>query len=459
MEEALLQGGSNEGNQQIIEAIQSTSHANLVSSTRTTTIERVFWASFEDLPIDLKSCFLYFAAYPKNTSVFANSIVKMWMAEGFIKPQKGKIIEELGHNYLKELVLRCLVQIDEMNDAGGIEWVFVHKRLYGFLQSEAREAGFMEVHDMHHVFVPPSARRVSFTTFGGRYTPFTNRFPKLRSFICWVQEEQHHQSNDSQDANKKHCHDLKFLCGSKFLRVIGIWGIRIEELPNKIGDMIHLRYLNVNCKDLKELPSSIKRLLNLQTLDIEDTQVEMIDPGFWKIRTLRHVFAEKLTLPETIEEELGELQTLSGVKPAAKGGEWKGQKCPLHKMPNLWSLKLHGITHEKHGAALESALTEMHLLNDLSLQGDVIPSCVFTARSLRFLQTVKLDGTVEWPEVGWNASKVRPNLVQIELTSNEVPQHIQEEIDKIHKPNKVGLRHEISTNAAQGEVEEILVEE
>jgi hypothetical protein len=65
---------------------------------------------------------------------------------------------------------------------------------------------------------------------------------------------------------------------------------------------------------------------------------------------------------------------------------------------------------------------------------------------------------VEWPEVGWNASKVRPNLVQIELTSNEVPQHIQEEIDKIHKP-KVGLRHEISTNAAQGEVEEILVEE
>jgi hypothetical protein len=222
--------------------------------------------------------------------------------------------------------------------------------------------------------------------------------------------------------------------------------------------MIHLRYLVVRCKDLKELPSSIKGLLNLQTLDIEDTQVEKIDPGFWKIRTLRHVLAEKLTLPETIEEELGELQTLSGVKPA-QGGEWKGQKCALHKMRNLRTLKLHGIVHHKHGAALESALVEMHLLGELSLQGDVIPSCVFTAPRLRSLQTVELDGTVEWPEVGWDASKVRPNLVQIELTSNEVPQHIQEEIDKIHKPNKVGLRHEISTNAAQGEVEEILVEE
>ena len=51
----------------------------------------------------------------------------------------------------------------------------------------------------------------------------------------------------------------------------------IEKLPNKIGEMIHLRHLGVVCKDLKELPSSIKRLLNLQTLNIQETQVEMID--------------------------------------------------------------------------------------------------------------------------------------------------------------------------------------
>ncbi|XP_066326242.1 putative disease resistance protein At1g50180 [Miscanthus floridulus] len=448
MEEALLvQGGDGEGIKQITEeVVQSTSHANLVSA-RTTAIERVFWASFEDLPNDLKSCFLYFAAFPKNTSWTADETVLAWIAEGFIKPQKGKTMEELGRSYLKELVLRCLVQINTMNAAGGIENVRVHPRLLGFLQSEAREAGFMEVHDMHHVFVPPSVRRLSFMSLGGRYIPFTNKFPKLRSFICWVDKEQQHQSNDSQDTNsKKHGHDLKFLCGSKFLRVIKVHGLMIEKLPNKIGEMIHLRHLGVQCKDLKELPSSIKRLLNLQTLNIQNTQVEMIDPGFWKIRTLRHVLAEKLTLPETIEEELGELQTLSGVKPA-QGGEWKGQKCALHKMPNLRTLKLHGIAHEKHGPALKSALTKMHLLADLSLQGDVIPSSVFTAPSLRFLQTVELDGSVEWPEDGWDGSKVRPNLVYYNLrNTNEVPQHIREEFDKI-----------IPINTQ--EVQEILVED
>jgi hypothetical protein len=433
-EAPLQQGGSREEGIKVVQS--STTHAkNLVSIGTTTTIERVFWASYEDLPNDLKSCFLYFVAYPKNTNWSASEIVRMWMAEGFIKPQKGKTMEELGHNYLKELVLRCLVQTVEMNDASVSE-VCVHRRLHGFLQSEAREAGFMEVHDMHHVFVPPSVRRLSFTTFGGRYTPLTNKlFPKLRSFICWVvQREQHHQSNSNiQDANKKqHGHDLKFLCGSKFLRVISIQGITIEKLPNKIGDMIHLRYLGVNCKDLKELPSSIKRLLNLQTLDISDTQVEMIDLGFWKIKTLRHVLAEKLALPETIEEELDNLQTLFGVNPT-RGGEWKGQRSPLHKMPNLRTLKLQGITHEKHGAALESALVEMQLLGYLSLQADVIPSCVFSAPSLRFLDTVELlDGTVKWPEVGWDVSKVRPNLIQIKLgNTNEVPHHIEEKISTI----------------------------
>jgi hypothetical protein len=186
-----------------------------------------------------------------------------------------------------------------------------------------------------------------------------------------------------------------------------------------------------NSKDLKELPSSIKRLLNLQTLDISGTQIETIDPGFWKIRTLRHVFAEKLTLPETIPEELAELQTLTGVKPAAQGAEWKEQNCPLHKMPNLRTLCLHGIQHEKHGSALKSALVKMHLLRHLNLRGDAIPSCTFTAPSLRFLEVLKLDGAItEWPEVGWDASKFRPNLISIDVRHSDVPQHMVEELIK-----------------------------
>ncbi|XP_044454890.1 toMV susceptible protein tm-2 isoform X1 [Triticum aestivum] len=398
--------------------------ANLSTGT---TIERVFWASFEDLPNDLKSCLLYFAAFPKNSAHYADELVRMWMAEGFIKPQKGKTMEELGHNYLKELVVRCLVQIEDMNDVGGINKVMVHRSFHGFLHSEAHEAGFIEVHDKHDIFVPPSVRRLSYHSLNGRYTTFTNKFPKLRSFLCQVSV-----LDQDQDANKD-WYDLKFLRGSKFLRVISSKGLRLDSLPDEIGDLVHLRYLRVQCLDLQELPSSIKRLLNLQTLDLRGTQVNKIDACFWKIKTLRHVFADKLMLPASITEELNELQTLHGVKPDNEG-EWNQHNCPLLKMTKLRSLNLCGFKHDKHGAALEGALTKMHLLGRLKLQGDVIPSCVFTAHSLRYLQMLVLSGTIKWAEVASDVRKVRPNLVQLivfKSRSEEVPHHIKDQLQEM----------------------------
>ncbi|KAK1641528.1 hypothetical protein QYE76_059333 [Lolium multiflorum] len=393
-------------------------------STRTTTLEKVFWQSFEDLTNDLKSCFLYFASYSKNTVQRADEMVRMWIGEGFVKPHKGNTMEELGHMYLKELVLRCLVEKIKMKTSG-ITLVRVHPRIHGLLQLEAREAGFVEFRDMNHVFVPPSIRRLSFCSFDGRFITFTNKLRKLRSFMCRI--------TDSSNNVARTGSNLKFLRRSKFLRVISVLGLRLDNLPDEIGVMVHLRYLRVDCNELKALPSSIWRLLNLQTLDIRGTQVEQIDPRFWKIKVLRHVLATDLTLPATIENELEELQTLHGVKPAAAYA-WNTNQCPLHKMTKIRSLKLHGFQKSKHGAALKTALRSMHLLGRLKLQGDIIPSCVLTARSLQYLHRIALDGTVKWHKLPkLDLRTVRPNLFQVKLrnSNTEVPEHIKKEMDGI----------------------------
>lgn len=359
-------------------------------------VEIIFWASFEDLPNDVKSCFLYLAAYPNDTCQYADVIVRMWIGEGFIKPQNRKTMLEVGHDYLKELVLRCLVEVEEMKVGGGIQLVRVHRSLMGFLQSEVRESGFMDIiNDMHDCHVPLSARRLSVQSDSGRrYTStFANtKLPKLHSFICRIIET---DFNDDQQRSP----DLEFLHGSKFISVIAVQGLRLRKLPERIGDIIYLRYLRIEGSvSLKQLSSSISRLLNLQTLDIRNTQVQEIDKDFWKIKTLRHVLATDLKLPTTmpvvLEEHEGgsELQTLHGVKPADTV-EWSEGNCPLEKMKRLQSIDMHGFQVASHGGpGFKAALRKMTLLRHLNLKGDAIPSCVFTDPSLQSLQTMVLDG-------------------------------------------------------------------
>lgn len=111
--------------------------------------------------------------------------------------------------------------------------------------------------------------------------------------------------------------------------------------------------------------------------------------------------------------------------------EWDQDNCPLLKMSKLRSLELHGLIGARHGAALITALGQMHLLGHLKLKGDKISCCVFTGERLRYLQTVELDGTVQWPAVAkFNDLRfVRPNLVQLSLTNtNDAPEDIQHEL-------------------------------
>jgi hypothetical protein len=431
-------------------------------------MDKIFAASYDDLSQDLKSCFLYFAAYTKNIAQPADHIVRMWMAEGFVKPRDGRTPEELGHVYLLELASRRLVT------RVGMELFIVHSRLLEFLQSEARQASFVEVHSRNDVLAPASVRRLSVQDDGYGYTPFTTKFPKLRTFICRVEAEGEEEQQDdgnlqggtivqttsSTTGSRKSwwsgvlsclegvipciddteggpaqgrngCHNLNFLRWSKFLRLICVQGLRLRELPDEIGGMTHLRYLRVDSKVLQGLPCSISRLVNLQTLDIRRTPVKEIDAMFWTIKTLRHVLAEKLMLPAaaTLVEEMGNLTTLHGVTPGK--GNWEGDS-PLHKMPNLRSLELAELEHEKHGTAMANALKNMHHLGHLKLQGDKISSCVFTEPSLRCLRTVDLCGIVTWAEIpqGFNIRHRRPNLVEGKLPhSNKPPQNIQEQLN------------------------------
>lgn len=198
---------------------------------------RIMSLGFDDLPYHLKSCFLYLAAMRESTPVDAARLVRLWVAEGFVRPRRGSTMEEVGQEYLKELISRCMVQLVEKDEFGVVQKVVVHDRLHAFAQDEAQEASFIESHDSTDVLAPATVRRLAVLgSTTSRYVQLSNALPKLRSIICDFVEGRNRSDKCVQ------CSDLGFLHASKFLRVIDIQGLELKKLPNEIGSMIHIRY-------------------------------------------------------------------------------------------------------------------------------------------------------------------------------------------------------------------------
>uniref|UniRef100_M1B376 Disease resistance protein Gpa2 n=1 Tax=Solanum tuberosum TaxID=4113 RepID=M1B376_SOLTU len=98
----------------IVEAFdQWTSVAENVSSAVSTDHNvqcmRVLALSYHHLPNHLRVCFLYFAMFPEDTVIFVNKLVKLWAAEGFLKVEMMKSIEEVAEKCVKDLIDRNLI--------------------------------------------------------------------------------------------------------------------------------------------------------------------------------------------------------------------------------------------------------------------------------------------------------------------------------------------------------------
>lgn len=100
---------------------------------------------------------------------------------------------------------------------------------------------------------------------------------------------------------------------------------------------------------------------------------------------------------------------------------------------SLQSFKMQNFQYVIHGGhVFEAALRNMYLLGHLSLQGDEIPSCMFTYPRLQSLEIMELHGNVKWDDIILAVNllrKVRPNVVQLKMhDTNEVPKIIKQQL-------------------------------
>ncbi|KAL9664312.1 hypothetical protein QQ045_019711 [Rhodiola kirilowii] len=90
---------------------------------------RVLSLSYTDLPYHLKPCYLYLNIFPEDHLIQKSRLIRLWIAEGFVRTKYNMTHEEVAESYLKEFVQRSLIQVADTLNEGIIETYCIHDLL------------------------------------------------------------------------------------------------------------------------------------------------------------------------------------------------------------------------------------------------------------------------------------------------------------------------------------------
>ena len=84
----------------------------------------------------------------------------------------------------------------------------------------------------------------------------------------------------------------------RFLRVLCIEDSTLKDFSSVIGGCIHLRPLTLITDEDVMIPSSIRNLLYLQSINLPSLDVSS---SLWDIPTLRYVYVKRISLPRNVQ--------------------------------------------------------------------------------------------------------------------------------------------------------------
>ncbi|RID44898.1 hypothetical protein BRARA_I01663 [Brassica rapa] len=264
------------------------------SDDNNNSLNHILSLSFEELPVYLKLCFLYLAHFPEDYEINVEDLSYYWAAEGILKYGTGdsnrdNSIGVVGDNYIWELVRRNMVISEIDKTTGRFETCRLHDLMREICLYKAKEENFL-----HTVGVSSPTSHYQSRRFVS-HDPTTLNVekdisnPKVRSLVVFwksdlysllaednlfrvVPEDTSIDTFDKKDGALWSLSDLG-LTRLELLRVLHLPGAKFEErkLSDSIGELIHLRYLNLEGAWVSHLPSSLQNLKLLIYLNLNVT--------------------------------------------------------------------------------------------------------------------------------------------------------------------------------------------
>ncbi|WMV22753.1 hypothetical protein MTR67_016138 [Solanum verrucosum] len=371
--------------------------------------------SYDRLPQEMQTCFLYCGIFPRGFDIPAWKLIRLWIAEGLIKPQQSSTLEEIAERHLNDLVHRNLVILLQKRSDGQIKTCRLHDMLHEFCRTKAANKWlFQEICTTVDNAIPSiqdsdTCRRLCIQP--STLNDFLSTKPSaehVRSFYCFSSKQK--QTDLSPN-------DIKLIHKAfPLMRVLDVESLKFL-FSKDFNNLFHLRYVAIS-GDFKALPPTFGKFWNLQTLILNTSTSEPtldVKADIWNMLQLRHLYTSipaKLPSPTITTGKPSCLQTLSLVAPESCKKDVFAKACFLKKLSIRGQM---AAFFESRGGI--SNLEELKCLEHLKLLNDVLymnKTIHLPATFFRLVRTVnKL--TLANTRFSWNEADKLGQLESLEV--------------------------------------------
>ncbi|KAK7334619.1 hypothetical protein VNO80_26379 [Phaseolus coccineus] len=261
--------------------------------------------SYLKLPIRLKKCFAYCTIFPKGETIRKAYLIELWMANGFISSNGRLDAEDVGDNVWNELYRRSFFQDIERDEFGNLIGFKMHDLIFDLASSVAKDVkcliGDNELNYLSNIInhISDYRRKIELNSID------LQQVKSLRTYLLPNQ-----------------CSDQLFPKIFKFhsLRVLEF---RLRgELSPSIGDLKHLRYLNLSKSDFKTIPEFMCKLWNLKILKFDYCKhLQKLPNSLIDLKSLKKLSFKGCHKLSSLPPHMGKLTSLRSLTSYVVGNE------------------------------------------------------------------------------------------------------------------------------------------